>query len=148
MRFDEFNSVLLKDFKDKTITEALFKLVGERISEKIKEVNEDSSLRTKIDSGSGFKSYEFRLKEFLAKLKIKTKKIKAIFSLTISRIGEFVKKHCRNFIVLIKKPWFHVPLAYVILSILSAFFEALFNGNIKLSDVWSTLSAFFSSLVQ
>ena len=144
-RFQNFNSTLLKVFKDTTITEDTLKLVKERISGKIEEIKGNSSLRRKIDSGSGFKSYEFRLKEFLVKLQVTTK---AVFSLTVSQIGKFVKKHCRNFIVLIKKPWFHIPLAYVILSILSAFFEAWFNGNIKLSDVWSTLSTFFSNLVQ
>ena len=75
LRFDEFNSGLLEDFKDKAIAEAPLKLIRERISEKIKEINEDSSLRRKIDSDSGFKNYEFRLKEFLAKLQVKTKVI-------------------------------------------------------------------------
>lgn len=144
-RFRHFNSTLLKDFRDTTITEDTLKLVREKISEKIEDLNEEDSLRRKINSGIGFKSYEFRLKEFLFKLQLKTKDI---FSQTISQIRKFVKRGIQKCINLVKKTWFHVPLAYVILSILSAFFQAWFSGDIKPSDVWSKLSAFFSSLVQ
>jgi len=139
-RFDRFNSIILKDFKDEATTEDTLKLVRERISEKVKEINEDSSLRRKINSGIGFKSYEFRLKEFLAKLQVTTK---VVFSVTISRIGKFVKKRYRNFVGLLKKRWFHIPLAYVILSVLSAFFQASFNGDIKPFGLFIKLFDFF-----
>lgn len=138
--FRYFNSTLLKDFRDTTITEDTLKLVREKISEKIEEINEENPLGRKINSGTGFKSYEFRLKELLAKLQVKTK---TIFSLTISRIGKLVKKHCQNFIVFVKKRWFHIPLAYVILSVLSAFFQASFNGDIKPFGLFTKLFDFF-----
>ena len=144
LQFDEFNSVLLENFKNEAIAEDPLKLVRGRISEKIKEINEESSLGRKIDSGSGFKSYEFRLKEFLFKLQLK---IKDFLTKTIPQIGKFVKKGGQKCINLVRKPWFHIPLAYVILSILSAFFQAWFNGNIALSDFFIKLSNFLIFLL-
>ena len=53
--FWHFNSTLLQDFRETTITEGTLKLVREKISEKIEEINEEDSLRRKINSGIGFK---------------------------------------------------------------------------------------------
>lgn len=146
--FQQFNSTLLKDFRDETITEDTLKLVRKRISQKIEEIDELGSqfkelannqnkfsysiLRRKKQSGNGFKNFEFLSKEFLYKLQLKTKDI---FSKTISQTGQFGKKCVQKCVYLVKKPWFHIPLAYVILSILSALFQALFN--IKLPDFFN-----------
>ena len=142
-RFDHFNSILLKDFKDETMTEDTLKSVREIISEKVKEINEDSLLRRKINSGIGFKSYEFRLKEFLAKLQ---SKIKKFLVGTILKSRNMRKKYVQKGKNLLSKSWFQILIGYVALSILSAFFQAWFNGNIKLSDLWSMLSDLWSML--
>ena len=142
--FRHFNSTLLKDFRDTTITNDTLKLVREKILGKMEEINDKASqfkefsnnqnykpysiLRRKKNSRNGFKSFEFRSKEFLVKLQLKTK---VIFSKTFSQIGKFVKKLYQKFINLVRKPWIHIPLAYVILSIISGFFQAWFNSKFK-----------------
>ena len=142
--FRHFNSTLLKDFRDTTITNDTLKLVREKISGKMEEINDKASqfkefsnnqnykpysiLRRKKNSRNGFKSFKFRSKEFLVKLQLKTK---VIFSKTFSQIGKFVKKLYQKFINLVRKPWIHIPLAYVILSIISGFFQAWFNSKFK-----------------
>ena len=158
-RFQYFNSTLLKDFRDTTITKDNLKLVRERISDKIEKINEDASqfrelsnnqnkfsysiLRRKKHSGNGFNSFEFRSKEFLAKLQVQTK---VVFSLTISQTAKSVKilyQGFINFINLVRKPWIHIPLAYVILSYLTALFQASFNDDFKYSNhfkwVWNII---------
>ena len=143
-RFQNFNSTLLKDFRDTTITKDNLKLVRERISDKIKEINEDASqfrelsdnqnkfsyfiLRRKKQAGNGFKSFEFRSKEFLAKLKAKTK---VIFSVTISQVRKFGNKCVQKCINLGRKTWFQILIGYIVLSALSGLFQAWFNKIIK-----------------
>ena len=147
--FNYFNSILLEDFRDKAITEDTLKIVRERISEKIEDIQEKGSqfkelannqnkfsyfiLRRKKHSGNGFKSFEFRSKEFLYKLQLKTK---GIFSETISRIKQFGKKCVQTGGKLIRITWIQVLIGYIALSALTGFFQALFNGDIKLSDLF------------
>ena len=141
LRFDEFNSTLIKDFRDKKMTEDTLKLVRKRTSVKIEEIDEMGSqlfkelsnnqnnisysiLRRKKHSGNGFKSFEFRSKELLVKLQLKTK---YIFSETISQIRKFGKKGVQKCINFARKTWFQILIGYLVFSIISGFFQALFN---------------------
>ena len=135
-RFNQFNSTLLEDFRGDNITEGTLKLVRERISEKIEEINENASqfkelsnnqntvsysiLRWKKQSDNGFKSFEFRSKEFLYKSQLK---IKGISSKTFSLLKKFGKKRVQQCKNLGSKTWVQILIGYVVLSALSGFFK-------------------------
>ena len=142
--FRHFNSTLLKDFRDTTITNDTLKLVREIILVNIDEINELSSqfkelsnnqnkfsysiLRRKKYSGNGFKSFEFRSKEFIYKLQLK---IKDFFAKINSVSKKNVQKTVRKGKKILSITWVQILLGYITLSIISGFFQAWFNSKFK-----------------